>query len=820
MGRHGHTTAGTRRRNTFVLVFVLGVVVWTLPRGLHSRDPRVQRPSKGGASGSPVSSSNAAPDSPASLAGSVRARGGEALATARVCATDLALESVGAPAPACVQTDDKGRYVIPGLFPGGYALTAEAEGFMPGAAAEGKPIVLGSGESKSGIDIVLEEGGAKLAGLVLDATGGPVPGATIRAIRVTPPSKALAVTANREGRFVVWVMPGPVTIIGEAVGYASARTLRTAPSSDVVLTLTPGSNISGDVVTTSDETAVANVEVRAVAAGGWASPMHPSGTTNADGAFTVHGLEPGEYSLVAEGVGWRGSSASPVQIGLAESLDHVRIHVSSAVFVSGKVVLRSSGEPCQQGSVTLGPTSPWMTSPFDPPSGAGETTVSNVPTMVAPIEPNGEVHFRAVTAGAYHVIVQCPDKVFSEGPKTLEVRGADVQDVTWKVDDGLGMVVHVVDEAERPVPGAPFVLVWPASAPGAPTAMMPLWVDSAGRCEVPGVLYPGTYTVQPERGYDGTPVPIELRAGAGRTDATLRLGGTGSILVAVQSREGEAVDDVTVSATLVPGSAGPDAAAPPPRTVAAVALGDGHFRIAPLPEGSYRIEASDGVNPPATASTAVGTGAARQTTIVLDRDLGIRGRIVDGANQPAPDTWVSATCRQDGTAAEDGARPPTPTRRVVSDSQGRFAVANLQRGTLCLVRAERPHGSLALKEDVRPGDDVTLALPDLGALRGSALLPEGLGVESLLHHRARAYVGSFAHRGAGVRARALGAGEGRARPAPDHRLGRPWCCGASPSRSRARSDGRRPAAVSRAAGRRRNPVVQDQRQTNREVHES
>jgi hypothetical protein len=45
------------------------------------------------------------------------------------------------------------------------------------------------------------------------------------------------------------------------------------------------------------------------------------------------------------------------------------------------------------------------------------------------------------------------------------------------------------------------------------------------------------------------------------------------------------------------------------------------------------------------------------------------------------------------------------------------------------VRAEQPHGSLALKQDVRPGDDVTLALPDLGGLRGSALLPDGRAVD-------------------------------------------------------------------------------------------
>jgi hypothetical protein len=382
LGRIRNKTFWARARGACVLLLALALVTWLLPRQLRPRDVRGLAVSRNSATGTAADPTGLAVFLPASLAGSVRAKKGEPIAGARVCASDLALEAMSAPAPTCVDTDEKGAYRVAGLAPGGYALTAEAKGFIP-SAEDGKRIVLGSGESKSGIDILLEEGGAKLAGIVLDATGGPIPGATVRVTRVTPPARSLGVISDRDGRFALWVTPGPITIVGEAFGYASARLLRTAPSSAVVLTLTPGSNISGDVVTTSDETPVANVVVRAVPAGGWASPMHPSGTSNADGAFTVHGLEPGEYSLVAEGVGWRGASSSPLAIGLAESLDHVRLHVSPAVFVSGKVVLRSSGEPCQQGSVTLGPTAPWVTSPFDPPSGSGETTVSNVPTMVA-----------------------------------------------------------------------------------------------------------------------------------------------------------------------------------------------------------------------------------------------------------------------------------------------------------------------------------------------------------------------------------------------------------------------------------------------------
>lgn len=114
---------------------------------------------------------------PTRLSGSVKTHEGRPVAGARVCAAHASAEPL-AEAPACTDSGADGAYEIDGVLPGGYAMTAEADGFFPGVAADGRWVVVAAGESKAGLDIVLEAGGAKVAGRVLDATGGVVLGTT------------------------------------------------------------------------------------------------------------------------------------------------------------------------------------------------------------------------------------------------------------------------------------------------------------------------------------------------------------------------------------------------------------------------------------------------------------------------------------------------------------------------------------------------------------------------------------------------------------------------------------------------------------------
>jgi protocatechuate 3,4-dioxygenase beta subunit len=747
------------------LAICAGLLLWCMT----PRRPVIARgPSLESAAVQP-SATSASVSNPASLSGTVRSPDAEPVAGARVCATDVSSEASAQPRPHCVQTDSKGRYRA-ALVAGGYHVSAEAAGFAPAAAREGKAIFVGAGHSEAGVDLVLSPGGAKFAGRVLDATGGPIAGAAIRVTRMErAPHHTISVETSQEGRFTVWVEPGSVTWMAEAIGYASARGYRVAPTRDLVIELTPASSVQGEVVAADDGTHVPGVEVRAVPLGITSAAIYPSVTSNTEGEFTLQGLEPGAYNVTAQGPGWWSQSAAPLKIGLAERVEHVVVTVSPVAQVFGRVLVGSSDQPCQQGTVALGPSIAGMPTPFDPPDSKLQPGDAKVPSLQANIEADGRVHFRAVPAGRYHAVVRCVDALLHEGPTTVDVERKDVGGLVWRVDAGARLVVHFVDETDRPVAGARGVILFPARRPGDQRTAMGLLADADGKTEYPGSLYPGTYTIRPDSGYDGDPVDVELRDGKDQVGATLRIRGRASILVSVQTPEKEPVDHVTVSAVRVaetataagPAAAGasttPEASRATPavapsvasnegpsalaRSFNAVALGNGRFRVGPLTPGRFHLRVSDGVNPdpsgqPDGQLVELRTGVV-ETTITLQRGASIRGRVVDASNQPMPNVWVSADCRprEQSSPLDAILRHPPPGfvaagRRVVSDPEGHFTLGGLALGVPCALRAEEPFGAIGLKTDARVGDDnVTIALPALGTIGGTAATTSGEPIE-------------------------------------------------------------------------------------------
>jgi hypothetical protein len=743
-------TATRSVRLIFSLSLVAGIALvslWLLVSNTKRPATTLRAPAAGSA---PVAVRDATPQVEAhemSIAGRVRGRAGNALAGARVCATTVSSEALWTPILICAVTDASGRYRIAPLASTAYDVTAVADGFQPASALLGNAIFLAQGEAKTGVDLVLEPGGAKLSGWVFDATGGPISGAMIRVLRQAVPHDTVVASSGPDGRFAVSVAPGPVTVLADALEYASARVAHVAPSSDLVLRLTPGSTISGRVVAESTGAAAAGVVVRAVPAHGWNSPTQPSATSDADGAFELRGLEPNSYTLVGEGAGWRGELHPALPIGLAQRVDGVTLTVSAAAIITGKVIRHDNQAPCSRGTVSLGP-------PEAPPAHARAPLSSPtpmVPTILSSLQADGTVRFEAVPAGKYYVNVQCSDFLLSDGPTTLDIGHADVNGVVWQVEPGVRLSVHAVDELDQPVANAHLWLSSdPANNGAGPPRHIPFITDNGGKHELTG-LPPGLYVVEPGSGYEAQPVTIDARSSE-KVDATIHLQGRGSILVTVQAPDGTGVDQVEVSAAMLSDESPPAAdlhaktsAASADHTSSgrslrrgtpATALGNGRFQIGPLAAGAYRVQASDGVNPPAEptdwprGAVRVRAGVAH-ATVILRRGGSIRGRVVDSSGQGLPDLWVSADCSSRSTDKEPSPlRARVPLRsgsaaRVVSDPEGRFRIDGLERDVSCVVRAEQPGGSIAVSSKVHPGDEAVITLPALGSLSGTARLPNG-----------------------------------------------------------------------------------------------
>ena len=662
-----------------------------------------------------------------SIVGGVTDLDSKPVAGAHVCAALSGASAASTPG-LCADADDRGRYFIPGAPSGIYLVTAAHEGFVTGAAHGGEPIALLGDPDSVTVDIVLQPGGAKVAGYVMDATGGPVPHAVVRGERALPPLVAVDVEADDLGRFALWFPPGPMSLTAQAVAYSATRWYGTAPTADVRLILTPGATVRGIVVAAKTGDPLPNMEVRAVPARGTASPVVPSATTGAEGTFDVHGLEPGSYRLVATGEGWQGELAQPVPVGLASTVENIRIEASPGAQVTGHVLVANTRQPCEQGALTFGPLEPNA-----PPPEPGELPHGILlarPSFSSAIGANGLVHFPAVSAGHYSVSVNCLHNLLREGPRTLDVGSAALSDLIWTVSPGPSLTVLIVDDRDRPMPGVGFVLQRPGRIPASGRT------DDAGRYDFSGELSPGTYEVRAMPPFEGERVQVELRDGDGATTATLRLAGTASILATVRDHGGSVVDGLSVAA-VAQSSPNADGAAParaPGSTPSpeparfplamnmfrAMALGEGRYRIAPLKPGRYEVQIGDRANATVRASYTLAAGDALQPTIEIDRGGRIHGHVVDDNGAPVADAWVTADA-----PARDQSRHLLPmpggAGRALTDQDGRFVVDHLAGGdTFYTVHVEQPSGNTAAKEGVKVGEaDVVVTLHTAGALAGT-----------------------------------------------------------------------------------------------------
>jgi hypothetical protein len=669
---------------------------------------------------------------PSSIAGEVRDSSGAPVESAVVCAVSANTRFVGSPENACAGTNARGAFSLEGLPPGGYVVRGTALGFAPGVANGARAIVVSSGERKRGVNLTLTAGGAKVSGVVIDATGGRVAHALVHAARMPAPSDTVDVLADDQGRFALSISPGVLMMTATSTGYSrSSSIFPTAPTADVVLVLVPGASISGTVMT-KDGLPVAGVRVFAQTLMASGLPSDRSPPTNDQGQFTVTGLAAGSYELTAEGNHFRGFAPGPFEVDVADAVEKAVVVVEPATAVTGRVVTEDKGEPCQSGKVTL-----------RQPDGEGQP----VPTVDALIEPTGDVRFAGLPPGTYGIDVFCANHRFREGPRTLTVRRDDISGLLWKVGAGNSLVVRTIDAADHPVPFVSYSLQIPGP-PDEPPLLTLGSTDAEGRHEYAPELDPGRYVVKPTNSFHGEPVTLDLGPGTAPVTATLRLEGSAFLAVNVRTKDGKPARGLSVTATALDGTAAAAAApaaapvavnasSPPARMqrpiLGATSVGDGRYRFGPLSPGRYEVSAEDGVNPTATAEQGSSTtvtvlaGSTAEAVLTIDRGASITGRVLDDAGGPKPNVWVSASQHESsdprrlhmgGAAMLEGANTG---HRVLTDLDGRFHIDGLQSGALFDLAAQDVKGGTALKRGVRTGEDVALSFPPVGTLRGTAL---------------------------------------------------------------------------------------------------
>jgi hypothetical protein len=650
------------------------------------------------------------------------------IAGARVCASCATCEITEQPEMPCVLTGADGVYRL--SAPGSRALliSASAEGFAAGEANGGLPVTT-AGTPRRGLDIALQRGGARLSGVVVDALGGPVAHARVQLVRFEPTARpALELLADGEGRFNFWTTPGRVTLRAEADGYAPATAHRIAPSARVELSLTPESRLRGRVVMAGTRTPVPGVEVRAMPLRG--APRAAPARSGQAGEFELSHLDPGAYVLSAEADRWRGASATAIEVGLADFVENVIVEVNPAVSVIGHLLDAADGRACERGWATLEPPSlaaSAMTK-SELPATEIDADPRAVPFVHASVEAGGTVRFKGLTPGRYQAVLQCAGYVLKDGPELLEISEQNLE-VTWTLSRGIGMTIRVVDAAGSPVPHAGLTFYTLREGRRGSDVASAMEADAHGRVEISRMLYPGTYTVRPYA-LPGEPVTVVLREGEEHVDVTVRLAGSGTILVDVQNAQGEPVSALHVAARRR-GDTEPD----PFRTrdTLAVELGDGRYRIGPLPPGPYSVDVEDAVNPPFQALGPRGAtidvvdGSTTLAHVKLASTAVLEGTVVDEKGQAQANVWVSASHEADPTY-QGLKRFRQPPPRVITDEEGAFRLEGLAADVPLTVEASEPFGGMTKLRDVTAGRALRVVLPSPASVSGVVVDAQGRGI--------------------------------------------------------------------------------------------
>jgi len=662
----------------------------------------------------------------ASVAGTVREKGGGPLAAAEVCAWlgDTTAPSSMTREPTCTTTGPDGSYRLENLPPMFMTVSASAAEHIP-AFYEQVPgqteFQLQRGEARTGVDIELPTGGVAVRGVVKDIAGGVIEGALVASESWTWRSAGqrgrARTRSDDKGEFTLWVGPGEAWISADAEGYATGSASGATPGFTFEILLTPESVLAGVVVRASDGTPVSGVRVLPGDEWGWDDSG--SAYTDDEGRFRIDRLAPGRYKPVAKAQDGYGRAAQSVHLGLGESAEDLRIALHPASSVRARVLVAGDPErPCEQAGATL-------------------TDEIAKQSAYAQANADGTIEFVAVLPGTYDVSVWCKGMVPLDRYDPVVVAAEPLPELVWTVNEGLAITGIVVGPGGEPVERARVSVQAKSAAPRGQVASA--WGELSGpdgRFRAAG-LVPGTYALRVQvEGEDvvapAEPTDVELTADK-PTDVRIEVGMAGSVEGRVLDTQGKPVADASVTLRGDEHGWGGNASS----------RDDGTFTIKGVRPEAYRATAARGwtntMRAPGTKDddvqgerVTVSAGETATVELVVEDQSGtIRGRVIDEAGGPVDDAFVHANRESDSASKSAGSNRQNARwggwdqKPVLTDQDGSFEITGMAPGKHT-VFATRKGGGEGLTEHVEVGTrDVVVRIEPGASISGTVAIAGG-----------------------------------------------------------------------------------------------
>ncbi len=652
------------------------------------------------------------------------------------------------PAPARGVTGPDGIARVGGLDDDAYVVIVDVPGFLqPDLPPDAEDLAEARGTlpqhalvtaGAATAHVVRIAPGATVRGLVQDAAGTPLKGATVR----LQGSEMVAAT-DSEGLFVLRGLRPTFR------GVVEARLGASAPAVSRPLALTAGETTDAGALRVSAGRTVAGTvrsssgmrlegaTVRVVSgeaprigeqgAGYYAFPalsvlsLAPRRPVASDGSFTVDSLAPGIVTVVAEASGHAINWSAAVDVSTGDQRN-VEIVLTPGQRIAGTVRI-ADGTPASGVQVEA---------LLD-----GTRAAFGLPVPSAVTGPFGTFELTGLHARSYELLVRGPAVV----PFLVDsVRGGE-PDVAITVERAVAIRGVVLDESGRGLDGVRLILQGRRAMDPKPNVR----TDRDGRFELAGVAA-GSHSVRviPPKGYVMVESAHELPAGA--ADVTLR---ARRVPGSPDSADDDSQVALTVRLLLPDGTAleedGPavDISSRPAGSTgewnsggSSLSTSEGSVGLEERMPGRYDMKIEvEGFLPVYRQNVEAGTVGA---VVRLDRGASMSGIVVDEGGRPVGDAWV--------TSEGDSEVPGGPTaQRVTTEDDGRFELTGLERGAQRVTVTHDHHAWAGVALPGPQPDGVRIVLTAGVALEGRVIDADGAPLGNVRVVATNRFGGSMAH---------------------------------------------------------------------------